>query len=120
MNEQPLFPSNVLERVREGMTVVDSPGHQLGRVIRLRMGDPDAASVEGNEPTSVLGGSWATDLDGLEDLPDELRRDLRRAGFLEVDGPDLEGAARLIPGDRIAEVSGDTVYLHPLTGGAAC
>src|SRR5438067_11975581 len=108
-----MFPSNPLESVRDGMTVVDAAGTRLGQVKRVHMGDPEAASVEGNEPTSVLGGSWVTDLDELGDVPDELRRDLRRAGFLELDGPGLEGTARLVPGDRIADISGETVRLHP-------
>jgi hypothetical protein len=118
MNTHPIFSSNSLERVREGMNVLDPQSGQLGHVTRIHMGDPEAASVEGNEPTSVLGGSWATDLDGLGDLPGELRGDLRRAGFLEVDGPGLEGVARLVPGDRIADVLGETVFLHPAARGA--
>ena len=93
MNKEPIFSSTPLERVREGMIVVDAQGHRLGRVIRVRMGDPEAATVAGNEPTSVLGGSWATDLDGLGDIPDVFRHDLHRAGFVEVEGPDLHGAA---------------------------
>jgi hypothetical protein len=117
MNSQPIFSSNLLERVSEGMNVVDADGSRIGEVTGVHMGDPDAASVEGNEPTSVLGGSWVTNLDGLGDVPDELQSDLRRAGFLEVTGPGLKGVDRFIPGDRIADVSSETVHLHPQSHG---
>jgi hypothetical protein len=114
MSEQPIFSSTPLELVAEGMTVVDADGRRLGTVIRLHMGDPDAASIAGNEPAqAVLGSGWSADPEGLNDLPNDLARELERVGFLEVDAPGLSGAARFIPGDRVADVSGEVVRLHP-------
>ena len=39
MNQIPLFQLAPLERVAEGMTVVDADGRRLGRVARVVMGD---------------------------------------------------------------------------------
>lgn len=122
-HDQPIFASTALERVREGMTVLDADGRALGTVTRLQMGDPQAATTAGNEPAAsgglgAFGAFGGGDPEGLGDVPDVLRQDLRRAGFIQVDGPGLEGANRLVPGDRVAEVSGDTVRLHPVSTGA--
>ncbi len=131
-NDQPIFASAPLEQVREGMTVIDAQGGALGTVARLQMGDPQAATTAGNEPSTseaagavmapvaagdrgpgVVASLWDSDAEGLGDVPDVLRRDLRRAGFIQVEGTGLEGANRFIPGDRVAEVSGNSVRLHP-------
>lgn len=138
MNDQPknepIFASNALERVCEGMTVLNADGRPVGTVTRLQMGDPQAATTVGNEPSTsgapgavmapaaagdrgpgVVASLWGSDPEGLGDVPDVLRRDLRRAGFIQVEGTGLEGANRFIPGDRIAEVSGNSVRLHPVS-----
>jgi uncharacterized protein (TIGR02271 family) len=136
--DQPIFASTSLEHVREGMTVLDAEGRVLGTVTRLQMGDPQAATTASGEPSTsgtpgtimapaaaadrgpgVVASAWDSDAEGLGDVPDVVRRDLRRAGFIQVDGPGLEGANRFIPGDRIAEVSGDSVRLHPVSPEAA-
>jgi uncharacterized protein (TIGR02271 family) len=136
-HSQPIFLSTPLEQVREGMSVIDADGRPLGTVTRLQLGDPQAVTTAGNEPSTsaepgvllapaaatqggagVVGSLWGSDIDGLGDVPDVLRRDLRRAGFIQVDGVGLEGAKRFIPGDRIAEVSDDIVRLHAASTGS--
>ncbi|MBV9357725.1 MAG: hypothetical protein JO023_19610 [Chloroflexi bacterium] len=113
-----IFASTPLEHVREGMSVLDADGKQLGTVAHLHMGDPQAATTAGNEPMTsgadALSSIWRTDVEEFGDVPDVLRAELRRAGYIEVDGSALEGANRFIPGDRIAEVSSGTVRLRPL------
>ena len=132
MRQEPVFPSSPLERVREGMTVVDESGRRLGTVARLRLGDPQAVTTRGEAPAvgdagviaapatgtgGALGVGVAAPLLGDHpfgpDVPDQLTRDLLRAGFVEVDGPDLRGPARYVPGDRISEVTAETVRLGP-------
>ena len=49
MNQTPVFPVPLLERVREGMTVIDDSGRQLGTVAHIRMGDPQAVTTEGQD-----------------------------------------------------------------------
>jgi hypothetical protein len=128
LNQHPSFPTSPLERVREGMLVVDEQGRRLGTVVRVRLGYPQAVSTDA-DPTAVsalravvapvgTGGSTAfgaaTPFGTDEaELPEELRQELLRAGYVEVDGPDAHGLARYIHGDRIAEVPSNTVYFRP-------
>jgi hypothetical protein len=113
------------------MAVVDESGVRLGTVKRVRMGEPDAVTTGGTQagdsvgvavaPANSPGGSTAfggampvMGAGGEEaEVPDPLRTRLRRVGFIEVDGPDLHGADRYLPGDRVGEVTGDTVRLGP-------
>lgn len=114
MNDSPIFSTQPLEQVREGMVVLDAAGAQIGTVRRVRMGDPQAVTLEGNEERApVIGGFVKTDDAETPDLPDELRRELQRTGFVEVDGPILSGVDRYVPGDRVAEVVDKTVRLRP-------
>jgi hypothetical protein len=114
MTQQPIFTAKPLERVREGMTVLDTDGRRLGTVRRIGMGDPEATTLAGNEPTAGVLEPWGSGmLPTMADLPDVLRHDIQRAGFIQVEGPELRGAGCYIPGDRIAEVTGDAVRLHP-------
>jgi hypothetical protein len=46
------------------------------------------------------------------DLPDEVRQELMRTGFIELDTRGLPGPARYLHGDWIAELSGDTVRVR--------
>ena len=129
MQEGPLFPSQPLEQVREGMTVVDRSGTQLGKVIRVRMGDFEAVTIAGNEPegagvlipappvmeetaTMIGTGPVWRDADALDDLPEPVRQHLLRAGFVEIQGRDLHGAQRFIAGSWVSTVSGNTVVVH--------
>ena len=125
-NQHPPFPTSPLERVREGMAVIDERGRRLGAVVQMRMGYPQAVTAPA-DPTDVsparavvapvTGGTTAfgttTPVGLAPDLPDELRQELLRAGYIEVVGPGVSGLARYIHGDRIAEVTGDAVYLRP-------
>jgi hypothetical protein len=113
------------------MAVIDESGVRLGTVERVRMGEPDAVTTGGAQeddsvgvavaPANSPGGSTAfggampvMGAGGEEaEVPDPLRTRLRRVGFIEVDGSDLHGADRYIPGDRVADVTGDTVRLGP-------
>jgi hypothetical protein len=137
MTETPLFNIAPLEHVRADMTVVDADGLPLGRVVRVAMGDPDAVTMHGNEPVpdsareTVLAPRPAADGGALmpaiapgsgeidSDVPAPLRSELRRAGFIELDAPDLQGWARYVPGDRVAEVVGQTVRLRPVPTAAS-
>jgi hypothetical protein len=131
MNQTPIFPTPLLERVREGMTVIDETDRQLGTVRRIRMGDPQAVTTRGQDsrqgepgviaaPAGATGGSTAFGAAipfvesgvGMPSLPDQLQRELLRTGFIEVDGHELEGAERYVPGDRIVDVSDDTVRVR--------
>jgi hypothetical protein len=137
MTANPLFPVSPLESVREGMLVVDEQGRRLGTVARVRLGYPDAVTpgldvasftkvglvvspLENPGGTTSVGAGLPFVIDGSEfdpDVPDELRLELLRTGFIELDAPGLRGPARYIHGDQIAEVSDGVVRLRPTVHG---
>src|SRR5579864_2223834 len=127
-----LFPVSPLEHVREGMSVVDAQNQGLGRVARVFPGYPNAVSTNDDElpsglvgmiiaplentgGTSAVGTGYPYVIDRIlddPDVPDELRLELLRSGFIEVDGPGLSGAARYFDGDKVAAVSDEEVRLN--------
>ena len=109
-----------IERVREGMTVLDAAGAKLGTVAYVKMGDPQTVTTQGNKPgePGSLGAIPAPVTREPEpDVPEPLRSQLLRVGFIKVDGPGRVGRDRYFSGDRIGDVSGDTVRLQPPTSG---
>lgn len=103
-----------IEQIREGMHVVDSAGEDVGTVSVVQMGDPEAATVEGEESggEGFLGGvANAFGFEDEPDLPPTLQARLMRFGFIKVDGKGLFAADRYVRADRIDGVSGDTVRL---------
>jgi uncharacterized protein YrrD len=105
-----------IEQVREGMHVVDSTGDKIGKVEDLMMGDPEAATDEGNElqDTGFIGDlAEAIGGDHREpDVPGPARAKLLRTGYIKVDGGFLFGHDRYVTPDMIASVSEDTVRLR--------
>lgn len=106
-----------IEMVREGMTVVDSTGDKVGKVEGLKMGDPEAATEQGNElqDTGFIG-DLANAVFGDErepDVPGPARARLLRSGYIKIDSPGfLIETDRYVPADMIASVDGDTVHLR--------
>ncbi|PZF81655.1 hypothetical protein [Jiangella anatolica] len=100
-----------LGEVREGMTVVDALGEELGTVAEVKLGDPEAVTTAGQEPAvggDLLGTVGRAVWSG-PDLPAEEVARLRRAGYLRVDrtlARDLYAAA-----DEVHRVDGEMVRL---------
>jgi hypothetical protein len=115
------------------MSVRDTAGRSLGRVARVQLSPPpvthppdsdildEMASLvpappemsEASAEFNVLGTSpVGHDPAGLPDLPEEIREHLESEGFIEVDGPDLEGVDRFIAADHIAEVGQNEVTVR--------
>lgn len=121
--------------VREGMSVVDASGEEIGAVDRVQMGDPSAATAMGQDAgddvgvaaapvglagsggsgTGVAGGGIAAPIaafgGGDLDLPESFAADLMRVGFVKIDGKGWFDRDRYAAADEIADVSGDTVRL---------
>ncbi|MDQ3693769.1 MAG: hypothetical protein M3464_09080 [Chloroflexota bacterium] len=100
--------------VREGQTVVDSLGEEIGKVAQVRMGDPSAATTRGeesHEPESILD-VFAEGLFGTEsNLPESTRNEFIRTGYIQIDGKGLFGRDYAVAAAQIANVTGDRVSL---------
>jgi hypothetical protein len=122
MPQEPLFTSPMvhaspIELVQEGMKVVDSAGEKVGTVEALKMGDPGAATEQGNElQDEGFIGDLAEAFSGDErepDVPGPMRARLLRSGYIKIDSPGfLIETDRYVPAEQIASVSGDTVRLR--------
>lgn len=102
--------------VREGMTVVDSAGDEVGKVEFVKMGDPEAATVNPADSTDDRGGLFEGVADVLsgpdaDDLPVTLAGEMLRVGYLRVDTKGWFSKDRFVPADAITGVSGDRVQL---------
>jgi hypothetical protein len=104
--------TSMLDRVQEGMRVVDASGAEIGKVQYVQMGDPEAVTTAGNDRprTDLMGvvGEAVLPDEAEPDVPEPLRSNLRRTGYLKIDG---HGADRYVPSDRVRDVSGDVVRL---------
>ena len=105
-----------MSRVERGMRVVDAHGDDVGKVDFVRMGDAEAITTEGNDgrPTELLGQiAQAVLPDEREpDVPEPLRTNLLRTGYVKIDGPDLRDTDRYASSEQVRDVSGDTVRLN--------
>ena len=109
--------------VQEGMRVVDATGEDLGKVEYLQMGDPEAVTAEGNEhrPDDLVGRvvERALPEESEPDVPDPLRTELQRTGYLKIGGHGILGKARYVSSERASVVTGDTVRLSVRKGDLA-
>jgi hypothetical protein len=88
-----------IEKVVEGMRVVDADGDEVGKVEFVKMGDPEAVTIEGQ------------DLGALPKLPRELAERLLRTGYLRVDRKGFLAKDAYVSATDIERVVGDTVHL---------
>lgn len=111
--------ANILQEIREGMSVRDPSGAEIGSVEFVHFSDEDP-STPGPESVTVSPAlhdqrtSWVdfiADAFRNDDLPESLRDRLLRRGFIRVDADGLFAADRYVMPDQIASVSGDQVVL---------
>ena len=115
MDTRNTWQAGLIERVRNGMRVVDADGRELGEVAYVQMGDPEAATTQGTGPaTTNIVDAFVNVTGGEPDLPEPLRSRFLRHGFVKVDGPDLADTDRYVRGDQIAAGGGDVVTLTVL------
>ena len=102
-----------MNRVHEGMHVVDATGKDVGSVEMVQMGDSQAATTAGNEDRNTgLLEAVARAIDEREpDVPEPLRSRLVQHGYLKIDGPGLLESDRYVPGNYVRDVSDDRVRL---------
>lgn len=103
-----------IELVRKGMRVIDAAGEEIGTVDFIKMGDPEARTVEADQGRD---GGFIQDIaaafghDSEPDVPPTFRARLLRFGFIKVDGSNLTDGDLYVLADKTAGVSGDTVRL---------
>ena len=118
VNDASVASLGPIEMVRDGMKVMDSEGKNIGTVEFVKMGDPGAATEQGNElPDTGLLGDVAQAVGGDErepDVPGPMRARLLRSGYLKIDGGFFFGTDRYVSPDQIASVMGDTVHLRAM------
>jgi hypothetical protein len=76
-----------ISAVEIGDKVVDSTGKEIGKVKFVKMGDPNAATTEGQWGYSEgFLGLWGNDYD-IGQLPAQFQGQLMRTGFIHIDIP---------------------------------
>jgi hypothetical protein len=103
-------------RIQKGMRVVDAAGETIGKVELVSMGDPDAATTKGQEmptPGGIIGnlGRALTGAEKEPDVPEPLRSQLVRVGYLKVDGKGWIDTDRYLTAEMIATVTDEEVRL---------
>ena len=98
-----------ISRVEVGDRVVDSAGTEVGKVKFVKMGDPNAATDEG-QGTGEPAILWFGDPYDMGDVPEQAQHQLMRVGFVHIDismARDKFAAA-----GQIERVEENTVYLN--------
>lgn len=102
-----------IDLVENGMRVFDANGDELGKVDSIKMGDPGAVTTRGEEPYD--GGDLLDEIGravfGGEELPEQIRHNLLRVGYIRVDGKGWFDTDYFAAADQIATVEGDAVRL---------
>lgn len=104
--------SRSIAQVREGLTVVDAAGEELGKVDYVKLGDPGAATVGADAPVNpgFLGTLFAVEAEPAVAEPHRSR--LLRFGFVKVDGKGWFDTDRYLRPSMIAAVVENTVRLR--------
>lgn len=103
----------VIEQVREGMHVVGPDGKKIGKVENLKMGDPEAATSDGQVDPET-GGLIMTGVDGfagIAELSHHTAERLLRVGYVKVDRSGLFAGHAYFASDELDRVEGDTLWV---------
>lgn len=98
-----------ISNVMIGDTVVDSTSKEVGTVKFVKMGDPNAATDEGQEDIDPGFFGIGGDSYDLGSLPEQARHQLMRVGFIHIDVSLADD--RFAGAGQIARVENNTVYL---------
>jgi hypothetical protein len=101
--------------VREGMRVFEAAGKEIGKVDQVKMGDPAAATTQGQDidpapAASLLGAVLVGAADDA--VPEALRAEALRLGFIHIDSKGWFSKNRLALASQVAGVDGDRVLLN--------
>jgi hypothetical protein len=113
--------NSVLTQIREGMDVYNYDEERIGKVERVFFGsvsEGEAATGTGAATADPVGAgdrTWLTALADVfdnDDIPNELREQLQRKGFIRIDSSGLFSSDRYATPDQIAAVHQDRVILR--------
>lgn len=104
---------NAMEQVREGMSVVDADGNEIGTVEEFKMGDPEAITAEGQAPEQNNGllANLLSALGGGPDVPQERAERMLRLGYVKIDNKGLLAGDRYVAADQVDRVADDKLWL---------
>lgn len=107
------------EQVRVGMKVYDSEGHHIGKVDDLKFPENAIApEVEVAEVDEIIDDRDETIIDavaeafGREEIPEPLRSQLLRDGYVHLDASGLFAADRYILPEQISGLTDDGIKLN--------
>lgn len=104
-----------MEQIEQGMRVVDVTGEEIGTVEDFKIGDPQAASAEGQgqpDDGGLLVDLAATAFGNEPDVDDEQAERLLRLGYIKIDRSGLFGGHAYTAADSIDHVAAGTVHLN--------
>jgi uncharacterized protein YrrD len=113
--------NSVLTQIREGMDVYNYDEDRIGKVERVFFGsvsEGQAATGTGAATADPVGAGDRTSLTALaevfdtDDIPNQLREQLQRKGFIRIDSSGLFSSDRYATPDQIAAVHEDRVILR--------
>lgn len=105
---------DAMTQVQQGMHVVDAAGEDIGTVEDMKMGDPEAATAQGQGAgvDGGLVGDVAQAFGGGEpDVPQERAERMLRLGYIKIDTKGLFAGDLYAAADRVDRVERDTVHL---------
>ncbi|MEU4514363.1 hypothetical protein AB0G05_33100 [Nonomuraea wenchangensis] len=108
-----------ISQVHTGMKVVDRDGKEVGTVELVKMGDPQAATTDGQQPDGQQIGRGPGFVPVLSDvfshaepdLPPVLAARLLRTGFVKVDGRGLFARDLYVAPEQVARIEDNVVHL---------
>ncbi|MEV0629303.1 hypothetical protein [Nonomuraea wenchangensis] len=103
-----------ISQVHTGMKVVDRDGKEVGTVELVKMGDPQAATTDGQQPGRSPGFvPVLSDVFGHAepDLPPALAARLLRTGFVKVDGRGLFARDLYVAPEQVARIEDNVLHL---------
>lgn len=106
--------AGLIVNVHNDMNVVDALGEHVGKVRRVKMGDPDAVTTKGQVMRTPL--NWWDDLAQVfvgpaPEIGESIQNELVRVGFVQIDAKGPFNADYVVASFQIASVTGDTVTL---------
>lgn len=102
--------NQIINQIDPGMRVVDVNGEELGKIDHVKMGSPDAATVDraGQDRPGLIDAFLGQE---EPDLPEPMRSRLLRIGYAKIDGKGWIDIDRYVTAGHIGRISGDTVTL---------